>query len=118
MDFDGVIHSYTSGWKGADIISDGPVDGVFDFLEKASEKFQIAIYSSRSHQSGGIEAMRNWIMDCIQDGAGVIPQWVREVWWSDVKPPAMISIDDRAIQFNGVFPDVGELINFKPWNKK
>lgn len=27
LDFDGVIHSYSSGWKGADVIPDPPVAG-------------------------------------------------------------------------------------------
>ena len=27
LDFDGVIHSYKSGWKGADVIPDEPVPG-------------------------------------------------------------------------------------------
>jgi len=31
IDFDGVIHSYTSGWQGAGVISDPPVEGAFDF---------------------------------------------------------------------------------------
>ena len=32
LDFDGVIHSYTSGWKGARIILDPPVPGALDFI--------------------------------------------------------------------------------------
>ena len=32
LDFDGVIHSYTSGWKGAGVIPDPPVPGAIDFL--------------------------------------------------------------------------------------
>jgi hypothetical protein len=27
LDFDGVLHSYTSGWKGAAVIPDPPVPG-------------------------------------------------------------------------------------------
>ncbi len=29
----------------------------------------------------------------------------------------MISIDDRAICFNGTFPSIDSLLSFKPWNK-
>jgi hypothetical protein len=28
LDFDGVIHSYSSGWKGADVIPDPPVEAL------------------------------------------------------------------------------------------
>jgi hypothetical protein len=31
------------------------------------------------------------------------------------KPPALVAIDDRAIQFEGKWPNVDELINFKPY---
>lgn len=31
FDFDGVCHSYTSGWQSADTIPDDPVPGLFDF---------------------------------------------------------------------------------------
>ena len=33
------------------------------------------------------------------------------------KPPALVTIDDRAVLFTGVWPDVAELRRFKPWNK-
>ena len=32
LDFDGVIHSYSSGWKGAAVIPDPPVDGAMRFI--------------------------------------------------------------------------------------
>lgn len=32
IDFDGVIHSYTSRWKGVDVIPDMPVPGAFEAL--------------------------------------------------------------------------------------
>jgi len=34
------------------------------------------------------------------------------------KPPAMVSLDDRAITFTGEWPSMISLIAFKPWNKK
>src|SRR5262245_2133850 len=61
LDFDGVLHSYASGWQGAAVIPDPPVEGAIQFLYDALLHFRICIYSSRSHQEGGIEAMQNWI---------------------------------------------------------
>src|SRR5262245_1372983 len=61
LDFDGVIHSYTSGWKGVDVIPDPPVPGALDFIDKAREHFIVAIYSSRSGQIGGKHAMTEWL---------------------------------------------------------
>lgn len=61
LDFDGVIHGYQSGWQGAAIVPDPPVPGAIEFLHRAVERFQVAIYSSRSGQPGGIDAMKGWL---------------------------------------------------------
>ena len=61
LDFDGVIHSYTSGWKGARIVADPPVDGALDFMTQAMESFRVAVFSSRSHAWGGRRAMKWWL---------------------------------------------------------
>ena len=57
LDFDGVIHGYQSGWKGATVIPDPPVKGALQFILDAVEHFTVAIHSSRSGQDGGIQAM-------------------------------------------------------------
>lgn len=61
LDFDGVIHSYLSGWKGAHFIPDPPVSGAMAFLIEAVKAFDVQIFSSRSHQEGGIAAMKAWV---------------------------------------------------------
>ena len=61
LDFDGVIHSYTSGWKGADVIPDPPVPGAMAFLWDATDHFRVAIFSSRSNQPGGMKAMITYV---------------------------------------------------------
>ncbi len=117
LDFDGVCHSYESGWKGADVIPDPPVEGLFEFLEIASEKFVINIFSSRSHQEGGVEAMKAWFYEWFgrEYGRTSIPPF--ELRFPKNKPPALITLDDRAILFTGTWPDVDSLRDFKPWNK-
>ncbi len=110
LDFDGVIHSYESGWHGnAEIILDLPVLGAFDFIRHASQYFDVMIFSSRSNLPGGIEAMKGWFRLC----GGPLEL----VSFPAQKPTAMITIDDRAITFSGVFPQPEELLKFKPWNK-
>ena len=129
LDFDGVCHSYTSGWKGADVISDPPVEGLFAFLEHASLHFQVVIYSSRSHQDGGIKAMIGWFLAwCpkLEKWRDVSVSLDKIVWWTCnvtlgfplKKPAAFLTVDDRAYAFCGLWPDPELLLTFKPWNKK
>jgi hypothetical protein len=120
LDFDGVVHSYTSGWKGAANIPDPPVEGAFAFILGALRDFEVHIYSSRSHQAGGIKAMRDWLYEHgggayyeSPDGPGL-----ESVKFPNHKPSAMVTIDDRAIRFTGEWPSMDEIKNFKPWNKQ
>lgn len=115
LDFDGVIHRYDSGWKGATVIPDEPVEGVITFLRAASVHWQVAIYSSRSGQEGGIEAMRNWLARYMQgDDRSVFDA----ILWPNSKPPAVLTLDDRAMTFTGTWPDPVKLLSFRPWNKQ
>jgi hypothetical protein len=113
LDFDGVCHSYTSGWQGADVISDPPVDGLFEFLNEAVEEFDIHIFSTRSQQEGGIDAMIDWLSEH-DDDSGVI----EFLSFPTEKPPAKVGLDDRVLTFTGDWPDIDDLVDFKPWNKE
>lgn len=110
LDFDGVIHSYTSGWKGIDVIPDPPVEGAKEFVEMASEYFEIVIHSSRCESYDGHYAIDQWL---IKHGFDM-----KKIYISDTKPPAFLTIDDRAITFDGTWPDIRKLMNFEPWKKK
>ena len=119
LDFDGVCHVYTSGWKGPDIIPDDAVPGLFEFLERTAPYFEIQVFSARSNQPGGIQAMQAWF-------AQQHEKWCREtgrgnpdlaISFPTQKPAAFISLDDRAITFTGQWPDVDFLRNFQPWHK-
>lgn len=150
LDFDGVIHSYASGWKGARNIPDPPVDGALEYIIKSLDHFTVAIYSSRSHQWGGRRAMKRWLFDYLTF-YGIeydpVPDWwarriaetsamdpwneevrwaakcvVKAIHWPNHKPPALMTIDDRAQTFNGDWSDPiyqTEAIHaFRPWNKR
>ncbi len=114
IDFDGVLHSYKSGWQGANVIPDAPVDGAINWLQSLldSETLKPCIYSARSCQEGGIEAMKTWL---VLNGlpSMYIEQGLLE--FPTQKPAAWLTIDDRAIVFDGTFPNMGEIANFKSW---
>lgn len=119
LDFDGVIHSYRSGWQGADVIPDGPVDGAMLFIDRAREKFKIAIFSSRSHQQNGLKAMQLWMqlqLHRYTEGDEAAADMIyADIEWPTNKPPAFLTIDDRAVTFTGVWPTIEDLAKFKPF---
>ncbi len=133
VDFDGVIHSYTSGWKGAAVIPDPPVPGALKWLWKATEWFDVQVYSSRSKDPLAIKAMRQWMMDhsIVEFGrdhpmsklTNVNDQsvlWTYPITFCHEKPAAFLTIDDRVICFEGDWSELepSELLQFKPWNKR
>jgi hypothetical protein len=117
LDFDGVVHAYTSGWKGASIIPDGPVPGAISMIMKYLDAgFIVAIYSSRSKSLFGRRAMRRWLArhiandwayggesasyaecECRGDAAALVDK----LSWPWFKPAAFITIDDRCLTFDG-----------------
>jgi len=122
LDFDGVIHGYDSGWKGADVIPDPIVPGTVRFITDASKVFTVAIFSSRSNQPMGIEAMQFYLkLNFYREmDAGDADPILAAIKWPKEKPPALITIDDRALTFTGSWADytTDKLLAFKPWNKQ
>lgn len=111
FDFDGVIHSYSSGWQGATVIPDPPVPGIEKSLEDIKKSgYEIVVVSTRCASLGGVTAIESWI-----DKWG-LTQCIDKV--RKEKPPAIVYIDDRAICFDG-HPEtlLGKIQTFKPWNK-
>ena len=110
LDFDGVIHSYSSGWKGADIIPDQPTLGAADAINFLRQTYNVVCVSSRCHQPGGIAAICAWM-----EKHGI---QVDEVTAN--KPPHIVVVDDRALRFDGDWQKVIDGIPAAsvPWNKK
>lgn len=134
LDFDGVIHSYTSGWKGPRVIPDPPVPGAIAFLLEAIKHFDVVIHSSRCRYWFAKRAMRKWLWhhvcdyleapDDPQDAFHNCPaecpccQLMKSIKFMASKPPAHVTIDDRAITFTGSWPRMKTLEGFEPWFKK
>lgn len=113
IDFDGVLHSYASGWQGPAVIADPPVERAIEWLTAAVERFDLAIYSVRAAYPGGIDAMRAWLRQ------HALPERVLErIRFPIAKPPAELYIDDRAFRFEGKFPSFDELAQLAPWTRK
>lgn len=43
---------------------------------------------------------------------------IEDVRFANEKPAAMVTIDDRALTFDGTWPDIEVLKAFQPWNKR
>lgn len=120
LDFDGVVHSYTSGWQGARTIPDPPVEGALEFMETALRLgYDVVIHSSRARYWGGIRAMRQWLK-CVSGSAwyeGGFEPGLEDVRFTRWKPAAIVTLDDRAVRFEGTFPKPQDLVALRPWNK-
>lgn len=133
IDFDGVIHSYPNGWQGADVIDGELMPGTVPFLMALiANGYQIAIYSSRSHMLEGWMAMQSWLLDELHsyhhrenegewndyDMWQMAVKIFNEIDWPVTKPPAYITIDDRCWKFEGRWPTLEELKNFRATYRK
>jgi hypothetical protein len=121
VDFDGVIHSYSRGWEGVDVVSDPPVPGAIQWLREMIGPFEVCIYSSRSKYSAGLNAMKHailrWAIEAGDDQEEA-EELLGQLSFPTQKPAAFLTIDDRCICFNGTFPTRDEISSFTPWNKK
>ena len=110
IDFDGVCHKHIQQWTNIATVADGPTEGLADWLKETSREARIALFTARFRQGLGRQAVIDW-WDLWQ-----LPHV--EMWTA--KPPAIVSIDDRALTFTGDWKDfpTERLLSFKPWNRK
>lgn len=109
IDFDGVINSYTSGYKPGDdsYLPDPPVPGAKEFLVRCLNCFQeVYILSARCQTLSGMIAVKEWLKKYNMPDIPV----------SYVKYPAEVYIDDRGWRFEGVFPDPAIFVDMGTWS--
>lgn len=91
LDFDGVVHSYQSGWQGEEVIPDPPIHKVGLAIERLRKDYRVVVFSARCRTEAGCLAIENWLAKHHLK--------VDEVCRH--KPVAHIYVDDRAVRFAG-----------------
>lgn len=141
LDFDGCIHDYRHGWQDGTIYGE-LTPGFLDWACQAGKLFMLVVYSSRSKEAVGALAMADWIaLKAYDEGWQTTdlpfnkPTLDNELpmlrmlhalradvvclYFAHTKPPAFLTIDDRAITFFGKWDDPvlrpNVLRLFKPW---
>lgn len=121
IDFDGVIHSYEKGWQNG-VIYGTVVPGFFEWARRTEKQFELVIYSSRSKDPAGLTAMAAWLDERRKEWCADKPeeQGTLSISFTDKKPAAWLTIDDRAFCFKGDWkaPELQPeaMLAFKPWN--
>lgn len=108
FDFDGVIHSYISGWQGSDAaIPDPPVSGIKEAIDHIrAAGYRVVVVSTRCRSVEGQYAIAHWLRENGIEVDNITSE----------KPPAVCYIDDRALTFDG-HPEtlLERIVNFRPW---
>lgn len=112
VDFDGVINSYSSGFKGLQNIPDLPVPRCKEFIDKLhQENYYIMIFSARASNMLGKKAIQKYLKDH--------QIYFDEIFMGFAKPFADVYLDDKAVTFQGDWEQAYHQIkNFKNWNEK
>ena len=90
IDFDGVIHRYSKGWQDG-VIYDEPMPGAIDALFKLHKHYNLVIFTCREDSA----AVSQWLIQQMREQRGCY----FDIPVTNVKPIAMIYIDDRGLRF-------------------
>lgn len=111
LDFDGVLHSYTSGWTGP-VPIDPPLLNAQAFCKELIRRgFEVVVFTTRAETLVGLNGTVTWL------GKHKFPS-MRVM---NKKPAAKLYVDDRGFRFEGVFHTVLEFLDanptLEPWNR-
>lgn len=113
IDFDGVIHSYVSGWKGDVNIPDVPNDSaIYKIQEYIDAGLDVVVFSTRAKTEAGKVAIKFWLAN-----HGLRDDIVETLKITSEKVLGVLIIDDRGFRYRGQFPSVEFINDFKPWTK-
>jgi hypothetical protein len=131
LDFDGVLHSYSSGWTGV-IPFDPPVRDLGgmkaqDFCQALLDKnHEIVVHTCRADTDNGKAVVRDYLRHHkfpkimwgpVYAEGGVLIGYECEI--TDRKPRADVYIDDRGLRFEGDFKNALLALQAaaRPWHK-
>lgn len=64
LDFDGVIHSYVSGWQGVDVVPDPPVPLIDEEIKRIrAAGYRVVVVSTRCATPEGMGAVRRYLRE-------------------------------------------------------
>lgn len=105
IDFDGVIHSYVSGWQGI-VPTDPPVAGTAEAIDLLREDYKVTVTSTRCIRKSGKGIVSDYLAT-----HGIYVDAV-----TAIKLPAICYLDDRGVTFRGNWPEaIEEIKAFKSW---
>lgn len=132
VDFDGVIHAYTSPWTSPLDVHDPPVPGALDWLRaRLAGGWTVVIHTARLVNglasercsvpeiavAPRVEAIRSWL--AAHGGADLASHPAVFYWTEGGKPHADVYLDDRALRFDGRWPTAADLASARvPWNRR
>lgn len=114
VDFDGVLHSYTTPWINEHTIPDPPVIGAMEWLGQMLEAgLDVVIYTTRGRTSAGRDAVHRWLLRHWPEAP------LSRLQVTSEKPTALVYLDDRAWRFMGpgTWPSAEQILDARPWNK-
>jgi hypothetical protein len=118
VDFDGVLHSYKTGWAGAAVVADEPLPGAIRWLASMvrDRELDVRIFSARCNDPVAIPVMRDWLVK------HQFPEHLLEhLTFQPGKPKAHLIIDDRAwlFKYSGAYGydqySRQHVLAFEPW---
>lgn len=112
IDFDGVLHSYTSPFSLETL--DPPNPGAVEFLHwLISSGYTPILYTTRAESIQGFDQVASWLE---------INNFPPVLEITSTKPKALLYIDDRGFRFEGDFEAIKQFIqdglHFRTWNKR
>jgi len=115
VDFDGVIHAYTSPWTHSGEVLDGPTPGAIPWLKEMLAHEDTEVILNTARLAGGSKnaqvAVYNWLLN-----VGMTPEEVDRIQFAVGKPHGTLYIDDRGYRFRGRFPTLEDFDAHKQWN--